>query len=93
MTELFSLLMEGKIIQAIFGVYTGVMGSWFIVLLLLLGFSMVYIKTQNASLLAVLGLMLGVTALFSVVPTQFHNFIFIIMALCTVAILWKLLWK
>jgi hypothetical protein len=88
MTELFTTMMEGNIIEAILGAYTGIMGVWFIVIILLLGFSMIYIKTQNAGTLAVLGILLSMVLL-PIIPDRFISFVWIAMALCAMAILWK----
>lgn len=89
MTELFTTLMAGNIIEAILGAYTGVMGQWFMIIILFLGFTMVYIKTENIGTLGIMGIVILPLIITTIIPDRFTSIILIIMALSIVAILWK----
>lgn len=80
----FTDIISGKIIEAIIGVYTGVFpagfGNVFYVIVMFVGLSLLYIKTQNWGTVAIVGLLISSVTL-PFIMAEWHMIAFVFMFL------------
>jgi len=75
MVDTFALLTQGKILDAVIGVYTNAFmpyGEFFYMFTLFIGLTLVYMKTENFGTVGVIGFMIA-GAVLAFIPVQFHN--------------------
>ena len=73
-------LNTGDIFGAVLGSYTNVMGYWFYAIVMMMGMSMIYIKTQNFGTVTVTGMIISAAAI-PFMPTDTLGLIFVFLAL------------
>lgn len=75
MVDTFALLTQGKVVDAVIGVFTNSLapfGDFFYMFVLFIGLSMVYMKTENFGTVGVIGFTIA-AAVLAFIPSQFHQ--------------------
>ena len=89
MTDPFTILLTGDILMAVISVFTNVMDYWFYALILL-GFEiLVYLKTENITMVAVIGI-ISIATMSALIPTAGMSFAIIAFFIITAAVFWKI---
>lgn len=90
MTELFTMLVSGNILQAIIESYTGIMGDWFWVLYLGLGFIMIYLKNKDFVSTALIALAIFPAISPLILPDAFR-FFYLFFAIAISVVIYKVM--
>jgi len=86
--DLTPLIEQGKIIEAVLAVFTTPLGMWFYVIMIFLLEIMIYMKTQDVTLPAIVGLIIAATSL-AFLPVEVHKVAYGLLALSITVILYK----
>lgn len=89
-TELFTLLLQGSIIEAVISVYTSVMGNWFWTLLYLVGFIMIYFKSKDFIVTALIGLVM-LPLILPLLPSDVHRIIYVFVAMAIAFVIYRVM--
>lgn len=89
MPNCLALLTNMDFYGAIMCPYTNVMGNWVYAILMLTVITIVYIRTQDIAMPAILGLIYGLAGAV-ISPPEFRTFYYIIIALAVTGVLYRL---
>lgn len=89
-TELFTLLLNGSIIEAVMLVYTNVMGNWFWTLLYMLGFIMIYFKSKDFVVTALTAL-ITLPLILPILPSDVHRIIYLFVAMAIAFVIYRVM--
>ena len=88
MADPFTILLTGDLLTAVLTVFTNVMEFWFYAVMIL-GFEvLLYLKTENITMVAVTSAIL-IAVMTSLIPTAGVSFAIIVFFMVGAAILWK----
>lgn len=88
MADPWTLLLTGDFISALLSVFTNVMGFWFYALMLFAFEILVYLKTENVTMVVITSIIITI-AMSALIPAQAASFAYIAVALIIATILWK----
>ena len=84
----YSVLLTGDLLNAIVCPFTNVMGYWFYAVMMLIALAGIYFKSQNVTLVALMGIMSG-TTMAMLFPPETHQFAYVMVAIAMAGILYK----
>jgi hypothetical protein len=82
------ILEQKGIIEAVLAVFTTPLGAWFYVIMIFLIEIMIYMKTQDVTLPAIVGLIISAASL-AFLPVEVHKVAYGLLALSIAVILYK----
>lgn len=91
-TEAFNLLVAGKSVEAVIYPYTYLMSNIFYALMVFLGLTMIYIKTQDYGTVGVVGALVAVGSI-AYMPIQVHLIAAILLSLSLTIVVFKVFWR
>ena len=90
MVDTFVLLTQGKILDAVLGVYLNAFapyGDFFYMFVLFIGLALVYMKTEDIGTVGVIGFTIA-GAVLAFIPAQFHSMAYSILYLSLAIIIY-----
>ena len=84
----YSVLLTGDLLSAIVCPFTNVMNYWFYAVMMLIALTGMYFKSQNATFVAVMGIISGIT-MATLLPPEAHWFAYVMVTIATAGILYK----